>query len=279
MRQIQGKLVLLRVIGEFELPRVQVIGVHLKIAVHLANCKYIRIVYRFLHSAVCDTDHSLVASKVRLAAQKLHHSKSKCRPRINTCNTTNSEGTQEFISCLKTSLADCAQDESIESKWYKIRDAIYNCASSVYGKKEHKNADWFEACWDDVEPAIEAKRQALLTYKKSPNQTLLKALRSARRHAQLTARQCAKQLLAEPMQEHPRCRRHWGCEENTWTNQKSNRSPNFKDRPSESKDWWNDLWLLEYYLELCATQNEVSRYALDSIPTCRSWRSLTCFQQ
>ena len=172
----------IRVIGEFELPRVRVIGVHLKIAVHLTNCKYIRIVYRFLHSAVCDTDHSLVASKVRFTAQKLHHSKSKCRPRINTCNTTNSEGTQEFISCLETSLADCAQDESIESKWHKIRDAVYNCASSVYGKKEHKNAEWFEACWNDVEPAVETKRQALLTYKKSPNQTSLKALRSARRH-------------------------------------------------------------------------------------------------
>ena len=33
MRQIQGKLVLLRVSGEFELPRVQVIGVQLYITV------------------------------------------------------------------------------------------------------------------------------------------------------------------------------------------------------------------------------------------------------
>ena len=33
MRQIQGKLVLLRVSGEFELPRVRVIGVQLYICV------------------------------------------------------------------------------------------------------------------------------------------------------------------------------------------------------------------------------------------------------
>ena len=34
-----------------------------------------------------------------------------------------------------------------------------------------------------MDPAIEAKRQALLTYKKSPNQISLKALRTARRCA------------------------------------------------------------------------------------------------
>ena len=82
----------------------------------------------------------------------------------------------------------------IESKWHKIRDAIYNCATSAYGKKEHKNADWVEACWDDMEPVIEAKRQknkALLTYNKSSNQTSLEALRTSRRDAQLTARRCA----------------------------------------------------------------------------------------
>ena len=136
----------------------------------ITRCKELGCVLhtRSYHSAVCDTDHSLVASKVRFAEQKLHHSKSKCRPRINTCNTTNSERTQEFISCLETSLADCAQEEFIESKWHKICDAIYNCASSAYGKKEHKNADWFESCWDDMEPAIEAKRQTLVTYEKSP---------------------------------------------------------------------------------------------------------------
>ena len=35
MRKIQGKLVLLRVCGEFELPRVRVIGVQLYCAVEL----------------------------------------------------------------------------------------------------------------------------------------------------------------------------------------------------------------------------------------------------
>ena len=35
MRQIQGKLVLLRVSGEFELPKVRVIGVQLYVCFHI----------------------------------------------------------------------------------------------------------------------------------------------------------------------------------------------------------------------------------------------------
>ena len=42
------------------------------------------------HSADCDADHSLVASKVRLKPRKIHHSKTKgCPPPpINTCSTS-----------------------------------------------------------------------------------------------------------------------------------------------------------------------------------------------
>lgn len=42
---------------------------------------------RSYHSADCDSDHSLVGSKIRLKPCKIHHAKSKGRPRINTCAT------------------------------------------------------------------------------------------------------------------------------------------------------------------------------------------------
>ena len=41
---------------------------------------------RTYHSADCDTDHSMVASKVRLQPKQIHRSKTKGRPRLNTTN-------------------------------------------------------------------------------------------------------------------------------------------------------------------------------------------------
>ncbi len=40
---------------------------------------------RSYHSADCDTDHFLVASKVRITSKKHHHAKKKGLSRINTC--------------------------------------------------------------------------------------------------------------------------------------------------------------------------------------------------
>ena len=46
---------------------------------HLNNV----LISRTYHSADCDSDHSLVSSKVRLKQKKLHLSKQKCQLRIN----------------------------------------------------------------------------------------------------------------------------------------------------------------------------------------------------
>ncbi|WP_353817128.1 hypothetical protein, partial [Acinetobacter baumannii] len=82
-------------------------------------------------------------------------------------------------------------DENIDSRWFHIRDAIYNSALEAFGKKERRNTDWYEAHWEEMEPVIEAKRTALLSYKQSPNPNTLDARRSAKKRAQKTARQCA----------------------------------------------------------------------------------------
>ena len=48
------------------------------------------------HSADCDIDSSLVATKVRLMPKKLNHSKTKGQPSINTCYTASSDRVQLF---------------------------------------------------------------------------------------------------------------------------------------------------------------------------------------
>ncbi|XP_069992347.1 uncharacterized protein [Penaeus vannamei] len=123
-----------------------------------------RVGLRSYHSADCDTDHSLVASKVRLKPRKIHHAKTKGRPRINTYVTSNP---------IK---AQCFAD---------------NSAIAAFGKKEHKSADWFKSHWDEMQPVAETKRKALLAYKQNPCPSTHNTLQAARSKAQQTVRRCA----------------------------------------------------------------------------------------
>ncbi|XP_047472781.1 uncharacterized protein LOC125027721 [Penaeus chinensis] len=144
---------------------------------------------RTYHSVDCDTDHSLVASKVRIAPRKIQSG----RPRVNnTCNARNPLKTQIFLNLLNVTLArETSEDDTTDLIWSHLRDLIYSAAISACGKKEQKNADWFEAHWDKKESVVEAKRKALLAYKNALNTTTLTALRIARKTSQQTTRLCA----------------------------------------------------------------------------------------
>ncbi len=142
------------------------------------------------HSADCDTDHSLVGSKVRLYPKQIQNSKQKGRPRINTALTSVPEVCTRFASAIEEALKDCPVN-SAEERWSHIRDAIYNSAMTTFGKGVKKNPDWFEAGIIELEPAITAKRTALLNYKYEPSDKALAALRKARNGSQRIARKCA----------------------------------------------------------------------------------------
>ncbi|XP_068671122.1 craniofacial development protein 2-like [Montipora foliosa] len=70
---------------------------------------------RAYHSADCDTDHSLIASKVKLKPKKLHHTKQKGQPRINTSNTANSQKNDNFIVRLEETLTN-RKEENAEDR-------------------------------------------------------------------------------------------------------------------------------------------------------------------
>ena len=115
---------------------------------------------RFYQSADCDTDHSLIATKVKLKPKKFYHSKRKGQPRINISKTAYPEKNQEFNERLGETLntAQGNAEQSAEDSWNSLRNAIYSTAVLTYGKKERKNKDWFEAGITQMEPVIEAKR-------------------------------------------------------------------------------------------------------------------------
>ena len=145
---------------------------------------------RSFHSADCDTDHSLVGSKVRLQPKRIHHSKHKGLPRINASRTSFPGLGELFANSIEEALRDCPKS-SAEERWNHIRDAIYNSAMDTFGSRERRNPDWFEAAIIKLEPAIVAKRAALLNYKMEPSEKTLAALRNARSDAQRIARRCA----------------------------------------------------------------------------------------
>ncbi len=58
----------------------------------------------------------------------------------------------------------------------------------MLGRKEKRNADWFEAIWQEMEPAVEAKRKGCLAYTNNPCQAIRDALRVAGKKHQQTAR-------------------------------------------------------------------------------------------
>lgn len=87
--------------------------------------------------------------------------------------------------------ADILNGSDVNSKWGFLRDIIYTSALSAFGKRERRNADWYEAHWEEMQPVTEARREALVAHKQNPCISTRDALRAARNKAQQIARRCA----------------------------------------------------------------------------------------
>ena len=145
---------------------------------------------RSYHNTDCDTDHSLVHTKVRLRPKKFHHSMCSDLPCINIATTVIPELCAQFAESAETALEGQPAAETTEERWCLLRDTIHSTAQSIFGKKERQNPDWYNESLPVMEPAINAKRDALMNYKREPSNNNLAALRSARNEAQRTARHC-----------------------------------------------------------------------------------------
>ena len=137
------------------------------------------LITRTYHSADCDTDHSLVCSKVRLHPKRFHRSKQEGRPRIGTARVSLPGPRERFAETMEKALEDCPTD-SATARWNYIRDAVYEAASDAFGMRDRKSEDWFEAGIKEMEPAITAKSTALLEHKKQPSKTAANRWRDGR---------------------------------------------------------------------------------------------------
>lgn len=75
---------------------------------------------RTYHSSGCDTDHTLVAARVRLQPKRVYNSKQKGWPRINTAFTSIPGTCARFANSLQGALEDCPTNTANE-RWGHIR--------------------------------------------------------------------------------------------------------------------------------------------------------------
>lgn len=142
-----------------------------------------------------------------------------------------------------------------------------------FGRKEHRNEDWFEAHWDVIQPVTETKRNALLAYKQNPCPSTHDVLRAAQSKSQQTVRHCTNDYwlnLCSRIQiatntENARCM-YDGIK--TVTGPTATKTAQLKSKTGEIiTDQCKQLncWM-EHYLELYAIQNMVTVAALEALP-------------
>ena len=226
---------------------------------------------RSYHSADCDTDHSLVCSKIKLKAKQTPRTKRNGRPRINTSNTRDPRKVEEFTTTLEERLSGLQSTNAAE-KWEQVRDAIYNSATTVFGLQTSKSADWFEASADEIRPVIEKKRAALTAYKMNPSEKNLQTLRSTRNKAKQIARRCANDFWLQLCSKiqiaadtgnikgmYDGIKQALGpCKKKT-APLKSSSGEILQDRAQQMERW------VEHYSDLYAKENLVSEDALEAI--------------
>ncbi|XP_069992720.1 uncharacterized protein [Penaeus vannamei] len=128
-----------------------------------ANLSSIKLT-RTYQSGDCDTDHSLVCSKVKFQARRLHCTKKEGRPHIDASKTRDQTKVKEFSHNLEESFPG-PPTANAQQRWQYFRDSIYNAAMSTFGKKTSNSADWLEAHSEEMTPVIKEKRRALAAYK------------------------------------------------------------------------------------------------------------------
>ncbi|XP_033120196.1 uncharacterized protein LOC117119470 [Anneissia japonica] len=229
---------------------------------------------RTYHSADCDTDHSLVISKVKFQLRKLHTSKHDGLPRINIAGTKNEAKCQQFIEAMEHSLPAEGLQGNVDEVWNTISSTIYNkTAEKTFGKNRKINKDWFRAHSAEMIPVIEAKNAAYLTHNLNPTVGTFKELKLAKAVVQKTARYCANQYwikLCEEIQ----TASDKGDLRTMYEGIKKAIGPTIiKTAPLKSldgevltdKNKQMSRWV-EHYLEFYSRETDISQVSLDILP-------------
>lgn len=85
---------------------------------------------RTYHSAIGDTDHSLVLSQVNLPKKKLAPKKQKTRPCLNATAMKQTDNINAFCMALEAKLTADAPEETrnLDETWENLKKALHDAA-------------------------------------------------------------------------------------------------------------------------------------------------------
>ena len=112
------------------------------------------------HSADCNTDHSLVLSKITLSPRKFQYAKPKWLPKINTGHTNDAEKIRHFTFSFESNNQNNLSTDA-KTNWNNLRNATYKAAMEAYGRRIRNNANWYEANLNVMAPLTAAKTLTL----------------------------------------------------------------------------------------------------------------------
>jgi len=229
------------------------------------------LVTRTFHSADCDTDHSLVCSKLRLQPKKIYHTKQEQKCKINVSKTQHPELCANFEAHFSSTF-HANYNTTATAQWDNLKSNVYATALQTFGKKCGQQKDWYISNSARLDPLITSKRVALQAYKDKPSPETLQVLRSARSNVQKEVRACVNGYwndLCSSIQQAADTGNIKAMFEGikTATGPRINKSAPIKSKcgePITDRTKQLDRWV-EHYSELYATENAVHQSVLDDI--------------
>ena len=228
---------------------------------------------RAYHSADCNTDHSIIKSKIKIVPKRIFSTKKKCTKKIDTTRISNPDKVTKFEQLFLSASPEPDSDEGSSQSWNRMREDIHNSALEAFGEKRKANKDWFGANSETIIPTLEAKRTAMLAHKSDPSEVNKINYKRCRSQAQKIARQCANSYyctLSEKIQKASdtgNIRRMYEGIKQVIGKEVKKPAP-LKSKTGELLDGKAEKLdrLVEHYTDLYATETNVSDSALEALP-------------
>ena len=135
---------------------------------------------RAYRSADVDTDHSLVACRLRISLMKIHSTARPGRKRLDRDGMKDPQKVEGFL----TEIGPVSK-----SQWDDLGTSMYELALKHFGSQTKKGNDWFDD--SKLLPLIEAKRTALQRFRQVATRANHTQLRDAHSILQRETRRCA----------------------------------------------------------------------------------------
>ena len=227
---------------------------------------------RSYHSADCNTDHSLVCCRIRLQPKRFHRTKKQGNPVLMSAICHNQTSCHNSRRLLRENSVPHSPTTLPQrsGKFYETP-----CTAQLWppsGEKTSKTHDWFDAKSTEMRPVIEAKRKALIEYKRSPSERNLQIIRAARSKVQQTAMRCANEYWTQLSQDiqtaaitgnirgmHDGIKKALVATQSKTAPLKSSSGAIITDTGQQMERW------VEHYSDLYSRENTVSPAALDVI--------------